>query len=151
MATKKQASKPESRSNDFAIFPARMSGGLVTSDDVPDEFKGAESTSSLPPTPQWDNPGDYVIGTYLGTKTKVGKNKQELHQFATEKGTDTADFAVWGSTVINNFIHEQKVAVGDRMMITYLGTAPVKGRKQEVKKFDIKLVRSTAAKSSKRK
>lgn len=148
MATKKQ--KPESVDAHLELKPARMSGGLVTTDDLPDEFKGAESSSSLPPTPQWELPGDYVIGTYLGTKTKVGKNKQELHQFATEKGTDTADFAVWGSTVINNFIHEQKVAVGDRMMITYLGKAPVKGRKQEVKRFDIKLVRAGAVKSKRK-
>lgn len=140
----------ESTSAGFELSAARMSGGLINADDVPSEFKDAEGTASgFPPFPLWEEPGNYVIGTFLETKHKVGKNKKDLHFFAEDKDGKEADFSVWGSTVIDNFVTENKVKAGDRLMITYLGTAPTKRGKNEVKKFDIKLVRKTA--SSKRK
>lgn len=67
-------------------------------------------------------PGDQIVGEYLGTQHDVGPNKSQMHNLRTTDG----DRAVWGSTVLDSRF--EQVKVGDIVRVTFTGLSTKLGK-----------------------
>ena len=86
--------------------------------------KEVEAPSSLTPAADWQHPGEYVAGEYLGRQDGIGPNKSRLyHLRITDPATKRpAAISVWGSTILDTKMDLLGPAQGCQLFIQYLGT-----------------------------
>lgn len=86
--------------------------------------KETEAPSSLTPAADWQVPGEYVAGTYLGMQENVGPNKSRLYhlRIMDPKTRQTQAVSVWGSTILDMKIDMLTPQNGCQLFIQYLGT-----------------------------
>jgi len=63
----------------------------------------------------WDQTAP-LIGQFLGTKSDVGPNNSEMHNFRDDAGENVG---AWGSTVLDNKMKD--VPIGSRTKVEFLG------------------------------
>lgn len=109
---------------------------------LPEEFQGQELEtldSGFEPTVKWVNPGNFVGGTFLSWKEKIGPNESRLYSF--EAGGQP--FAIWGTTALDTMMDEGmkrgQIAAGRKMLIIYMGS--VETDKLPCKLFQIKVLK----------
>jgi hypothetical protein len=103
--------------------------------DLPDGMDGATiAPSSLTPTVQWEQVGNYVVGTFLGMQEKVGPNASRLYNLRTDDGEVVS---VWGTTVLDNRMDLLRVPVGARLTIIFVGESEAKKGQNPAKIFKV--------------
>lgn len=95
--------------------------------DLPEGMDGATiAPSSLTPTVVWEQPGNYVVGEYLGMQEGVGPNTSRLYNLKTDDGEIVS---LWGATVLDNRMDLLSVPKGARLTVIFVGeNAPKKGQ-----------------------
>lgn len=130
-----QAAKPAGKKAETAIAKRELvpvaflavEAQNVEDYGLPAGMEGAtEAPSSLTPTAQWEQYGQYVIGEYLGMQEQVGPNASRLYNLRLESGETVS---VWGTTVLDNRMDLLRPPVGKTLTIIYVGeTEPKKGQ-----------------------
>lgn len=75
---------------------------------------------------KFNNTGDEIIGTLAAVRDDVGINKARVYDLQI---SDVLKVSVWGSTVLNEKMHEVKI--GQLIKIIYLG------KKKNYHNFDV--------------
>lgn len=105
----------------------------LTEYDLPEGMEGATiAPSSLTPTVQWEQYGNFVVGTFLGQQEKVGPNASRLYNLKTDDGDIVS---VWGTTVLDNRMDLLRPPVGSRLTIIYKGESEAKKGQNPAKIF----------------
>lgn len=103
--------------------------------ELPDGMEGAViAPSSLTPTAQWEEYGNFVIGEYLGMQENVGPNASRLYNLRLDDGETVS---VWGTTVLDNRIDLLRPPVGSRLTIIYAGESEAKKGQNPAKLFKV--------------
>jgi hypothetical protein len=85
---------------------------------LPAGFESAEEApSSLSPTAKWEQPGEGMAGTFLGTQVSVGPNESRLYSFRLDTGEVVG---VWGSEVLDRQMDVLRPDPGDLVAIVYV-------------------------------
>lgn len=136
----KQASKDEKalatrQTTDLAAPLTIQLAGLIDSDglpsakieNLPEAFKDAESYEGFDPQVQFETPGDFIVGFFVGLQPDVGPNHSRMYnlQVEMEKGKPLKAVGVWGSTVLDRIFDKvhPAIAQGDQMMVIFRGLA----------------------------
>ena len=107
----------------------------MTDYDLPEGMDGATiAPSSLTPTVQWEQPGNYVVGEYLGMQEKVGPNASRLYNLRLDDGEVVS---VWGATVLDNRMDLLRVPAGARLTIIFVGESEPKKGQNPAKIFKV--------------
>ena len=77
--------------------------------------------------------GDFVEGVLIRVQDDVGVNKSMLYSIETPEGVKS----VWGATILDEKM--ALVKVGDKIKITFQGTAEAKKGKNPAKKFTVEV------------
>lgn len=102
---------------------------------LPAGMEGAtEAPSSLTPTAQWEQYGQYVIGEYLGMQEQVGPNASRLYNLRLEDGQTVS---VWGTTVLDNRMDLLRPPLASTLTIIYVGETEAKKGQNPAKLFKI--------------
>lgn len=102
---------------------------------LPPGMEGAViAPSSLTPTAQWEQYGQYVMGEYLGVKTEVGPNASRLYNLRLDDGTTVS---VWGTTVLDDRMDLLRAPIGSTLTIIYAGEAEAKKGQNAAKLFKV--------------
>lgn len=166
MASKKKAVQKRSRAGEVAVqarharidFSNKGTSGPEVQE--PEELKGEEgqeAPSSLTPIVVFEQPGDYVVGEYYGTRGDIGPNKSRLYDLKlTEKqlltlGADKTTgiggtsikggmiVSVWGATTLDTMMEQTPKNPGDRLLIQYTGETATKREQNPAKLFRVKV------------
>ena len=82
-----------------------------------------EITPDFPSTAYFEKVGDFITGTYVGTKTVQANAKDTtLYLLEVGGGSDMERIAVWDCTSLN--LKMSKVKVGQRVLIQLIGMRP---------------------------
>jgi len=107
----------------------------MTDYDLPEGMEGATiAPSSLTPTVQWEQVGNYVVGEYLGMQEKVGPNASRLYNLRADDGEVVS---VWGTTVLDNRMDLLRVPAGKRLTIIFVGESEAKKGQNPAKIFKV--------------
>jgi len=98
------------------------------------EENAEEAPSSLTPAADWQHPGQYFSGEYLGRQEQVGPNKSRLYAF---KAGDGSAVSIWGSTALDARMDFLSPARGEMMLIQFLGAVPTSRGLSDVKTFRV--------------
>jgi len=79
----------------------------------------------------WDQK-EPLIGQFLGTKSDVGPNNSEMHNFRDDNGEN---IGVWGSAVLDNKMKD--VPVGSRTKVEFLGKKENPKTNREFKDYSV--------------
>ena len=77
--------------------------------------------------------GDFIEGVLIRVQENIGVNKSMLYSIETPEGVKS----VWGATILDEKM--ALVKVGDKIKITYLGTAEAKKGKNPAKLFKVEI------------
>lgn len=92
---------------------------------------------SLNPIVQFDNIGNFVMGTWLPPKYGVGKFKSRLYNLRLSEKTVVS---VWGSTILDNKVDLAQPKVGDIVGFQLIGSIP-SDKGQDAKDFRVVIKR----------
>lgn len=107
----------------------------ATDYDLPAGMEGATiAPSSLTPTVQWEQPGNFVKGEYLGMQEKVGPNASRLYNLRLEDGEVVS---LWGATVLDNRMDLLRVPVGATLTVIFVGESVAKKGQNPAKLFKV--------------
>jgi len=96
---------------------------------------GQEAPSNLTPAADWQAPGEYIDGEYLGFTADVGPNKSRLYHLK-----HRGDFvSVWGATILDARMDTLNPPRGAQVMIQYLGTVDTGRGLNPAKNFRVKM------------
>ena len=84
----------------------------------------------------YNKDGDFIEGVLVQKQEKVGVNESMLYSIETPNGVKS----VWGATILDSRMALAKV--GDKIKITYKGTAEAKKGKNPAKIFKVEVDRS---------
>ena len=84
----------------------------------------------------YNKDGDFIEGVLVQKQEKVGVNESMLYSIETPNGVKS----VWGATILDSRMALAKV--GDKIKITYKGTAKAKKGKNPAKIFKVEVDRS---------
>ena len=93
-----------------------------------------EAPSSLTPAADWQRPGQYFIGEYIGMQNEVGPNKSRLYAF---RGPNSEALSIWGSTALDARMDFLTPAKGDTLLIQFLGEVKTSRGLNPVKTFRV--------------
>jgi hypothetical protein len=103
--------------------------------ELPKGMEGAViAPSSLTPTAQWEQYGQYIMGEFLGQQENVGPNSSRLYNFRLPDGETVS---VWGTTVLDNRIDLLRPPVGSTVTIIYVGESEAKKGQNPAKLFKV--------------
>lgn len=149
MATKRKASVPATQgSRALATIKGRPAqildkyAGEAAEFDT--GFEGEveeEAPSNLCPVIEFQEPGDFIIGDYIGAKPEVGPNSSNMYMFkipADLAGGTEKVVGIWGSTALDTTMDLWKPAPGSRLQVIYTGTAPTQRGMNPVKTYKIR-------------
>ncbi len=104
--------------------------------DVPAGWEDAdEAQSSLLPAADWQEPGEYVAGEYLGFVSDIGPNKSRQYRF--KLPTDEL-VCIWGTTILDQRMDTFNPARGDNLLVQYKGDVPTGRGLNPAKDFRIR-------------
>src|SRR5258706_15759742 len=87
--------------------------------ELPKGMEGAViAPSSLTPTAQWEQYGQFIMGEFLGQQESVGPNSSRLYHFRLADGETVS---VWGTTVLDNRIDLLRPPIGSTVTLIYVG------------------------------
>jgi len=86
-----------------------------------------------PTTWVYDEDGDFIEGVLVRVQDNIGENKSMLYSVETSEGVKN----IWGATILDNRM--ALVKVGDKIKITYKGTAEAKKGKNPAKIFKVEV------------
>lgn len=116
---------------------------------LPEEYKGGETMSGFPPSPDWQQPGEAVFGHFVAMRLDVGPNKSRIYEIATPQGDgkDPMTVAVWGTAAIDRLFDSAypPIQLGDRVAFIFLGEKPTQRGLNPVKLFAVRIVRAKGA------
>lgn len=104
---------------------------------APPEFKGRtviRAPSTLTPIVEFSDVGDYITGTYLGTRTEIGPNKSKLHDL---RLADGAVVSIWGCTILDAKMLMGNPPLGAELAIVYLGDLTTSRGLNPAKNFEL--------------
>ena len=103
--------------------------------ELPEGMDGAViAPSSLTPTAQWEQYGQYIMGEFLGQQEQVGPNASRLYNFRLPDGETVS---VWGTTVLDNRMDLLRPPIGSTVTIIYAGEAEAKKGQNAAKLFKV--------------
>jgi len=102
---------------------------------LPEGMDGAViAPSSLTPTAQWEQYGQFIMGEFLGQQEKVGPNASRLYNFRLADGETVS---VWGTTVLDNRMDLLRPPIGSTVTIIYVNEAEAKKGQNAAKLFKV--------------
>ena len=96
---------------------------------------GTEAPSNLSPAADWQSPGEYIDGEYLGFTADVGPNQSRLYHLK-HRGQFVS---VWGSTILDARVDALNPPRGTHVLIQYLGTVVTGRGLNPAKNFRVKM------------
>src|SRR5512137_227330 len=106
-----------SKAVEYTTPPAVATSGPDV--DVPAGWEDAdEARSTLMPAADWQEPGEYVAGEYLGFIEGIGPNKSRQYRFTLPTGEAVC---VWGTTILDQRMDDFAPAHGEQVMIQFIG------------------------------
>jgi len=88
--------------------------------NLPDFIAGWETLKpDFPPVFQFTDVGDYLIGTYVEKREKVGPNSSNMYVFEIGQGNAGIRVSVWGKTALDSKMG--KIKIGTRCAIALIG------------------------------
>lgn len=151
MATAKKQTKPtgaktpvvvRERSTDVIVRPATITEAPPMEGQVeialPKELQDAQledAPSGLNPVVEFNRPGEWVAGTYVGERTlTIGKREQPMYDL---RLTDGQVVSIWGSTILDTRMRQLLPEMGDKLLIQFLGDVPTKRGMTPAKNFRV--------------
>lgn len=131
------AAPPALAEADLVEFVAPEQSSNTPSAELPegwDEDNAEEAPSSLTPAADWQRPGQYFAGEYIGSQLQVGPNKSRLYAF---RGPEGEALSIWGSTALDARMDFLTPAKGDMLLVQYLGEVPTSRGLNPVKTFRV--------------
>lgn len=117
-------------------FVAPEQGGNTPDAALPPGWSESDeqAPSSFTPAADWQEPGEYFFGEYLGRQDQVGPNKSRLYAF---KAGDGSAVSIWGATALDARMDFLAPARGETLLIQYLGSVPTSRGLSDVKTFRV--------------
>jgi hypothetical protein len=153
MSTETQQERPSGAGTE-ASKPARLALKMVTLEypkasqdvDLLPEFEGAESSSSLLPSPRWKEAGEQFIGTYLGYR-EITMNKKARRLYLFDQLRTGERVGVWNTTVLDTEITSVAPRAGDRVCIVFMGDKATARGQNPAHVFRVYVIRNNGAAS----
>lgn len=80
-----------------------------------------EAPSSLTPIVDFQKPGDWVAGEYVGTRDDIGPNASRLYDI---KVDGNYFCSIWGCTILDMKMDMLNPKPGQTLLVQYTGTVP---------------------------
>lgn len=138
MAIKKPTTKPGALATTELRLVTFVEASVIETSNIEVNMDGfVEAPSTLAPTAQWSEVGEYVEGAYLGIQDEVGQYGSRLYSI---QMPDRTVVAVWGGAVLDNRMDvciAMGLKPGDTLRVVYSGNTEAKKGQNPARLFKV--------------
>ena len=100
-----------------------------------------EAPSSITPIVDFQSPGDWVAGEYVGTRDNIGPNASRLYDL---KVDGNYFCSIWGCTILDTKMDMLNPKPGQTLLVQYIGSVPTSRNQNPAKNFRVATVTKKA-------